>query len=75
MKIPGTQSEYEQVYKNSIEDPEQFWSDVAEDFTWKKKMEQNAGVGFSQTRSKMVCRWKIEYYRKLHRPAFTGQGQ
>ena len=37
MKIPSTELEYQQAYKNSIEDPENFWSDVAEDFTWKKK--------------------------------------
>jgi len=37
MKIPGTESEYLQVYQNSIEDPEKFWSAVAEDFTWRKK--------------------------------------
>jgi acetyl-CoA synthetase len=30
-------SDYQRIYQQSIEQPEQFWSDVAEDFTWKKK--------------------------------------
>ncbi len=29
--------EYQSVYKESIENPESFWSKVAEHFTWKKK--------------------------------------
>ena len=37
MKIASSQSEYLQVYQNSIEDPEKFWSAVAEDFAWRKK--------------------------------------
>ena len=37
MKIPNSQSEYLQVYQNSVADPEKFWTEVAEDFTWQKK--------------------------------------
>ncbi len=37
MKIPSNQSEYLELYKNSVTDPEKFWADVAEDFTWRKK--------------------------------------
>ena len=37
MKIPNSQSEYLEVYQKSITDPEKFWSEVAEDFIWKKK--------------------------------------
>ncbi|MFD2067442.1 acetate--CoA ligase [Pontibacter silvestris] len=29
--------EYQQVYKRSVDDPEGFWADVAESFTWRKK--------------------------------------
>jgi acetyl-CoA synthetase len=32
-----TFSDYQAVYQKSIEDPEAFWNEVAEDFTWKKK--------------------------------------
>lgn len=29
--------QYEEMYKRSIEDPEGFWGDIAEDFVWKEK--------------------------------------
>ncbi|MBL4705506.1 MAG: acetate--CoA ligase [Flavobacteriales bacterium] len=32
--------EYNQEYKKSEDTPEQFWSDIAETFTWKKKWDQ-----------------------------------
>ncbi|MEO6556349.1 MAG: acetate--CoA ligase [Ferruginibacter sp.] len=32
--------EYNEAYKKSIEDPEGFWSTVAENFTWKKKWDK-----------------------------------
>lgn len=28
--------EYKDAYKKSIEDPEGFWTEVAENFSWKK---------------------------------------
>ncbi len=37
MKTPGSQSEYLQIYQESISDPEKFWAGVAENFTWRKK--------------------------------------
>ncbi|MBI1768787.1 MAG: acetate--CoA ligase [Bacteroidetes bacterium] len=37
MKIPSNQSEYLESYTNSITNPEKFWADTAEDFTWRKK--------------------------------------
>ena len=30
--------EYHQSYKKSIENPEEFWSEVASNFQWRKKM-------------------------------------
>jgi acetyl-CoA synthetase len=33
--------EYKSTYKKSIENPEQFWGEVAENFTW------NQNVGFA----------------------------
>jgi acetyl-CoA synthetase len=37
MKILSSQSEYIKAYENSVIDPEKFWADIAEDFTWRKK--------------------------------------
>jgi acetyl-CoA synthetase len=36
----NTQAEYQSAYKKSIEQPEQFWSDIAENFTWYKKWDK-----------------------------------
>jgi len=33
----SSQEQYEKVYKYSIEEPENFWAKIAEQFTWKKK--------------------------------------
>ncbi len=30
-------SQYEETYKKSVENPEQFWSEIAESFQWKQK--------------------------------------
>jgi acetyl-CoA synthetase len=35
--IPSNLEEYNKLYKFSIDNPEQFWSDVADSFIWKKK--------------------------------------
>ena len=52
MKIPNTQSEYLEAYKNSVTDPEKFWSDVAEDFTWKKKWDKVLEWNFKEPKIK-----------------------
>jgi len=31
-----TIEEYHEAYKHSVEDPESFWADVAQEFIWKK---------------------------------------
>jgi acetyl-CoA synthetase len=32
--------EYKEAYKKSVEDPEAFWSDIAENFQWRKKWDK-----------------------------------
>lgn len=32
--------QYQQVYRHSVEDPEGFWADIAESFTWYKKWDK-----------------------------------
>lgn len=39
MKIETFQ-EYEQAYTKSVENPEAFWADIAENFLWKKKWDE-----------------------------------
>ncbi len=59
MKVPTTQSEYQQAYKNSVEDPEKFWSDVAEDFTWKKKWSKTLAWDFHKPEVKWFVGGKL----------------
>jgi len=33
----STWEDYQRVYKKSIETPEAFWAEIAEDFVWRKK--------------------------------------
>jgi acetyl-CoA synthetase len=37
MKIIKSIQDYQQEYKKSVESPEQFWEEIAEDFVWRKK--------------------------------------
>jgi acetyl-CoA synthetase len=41
-----TLQEYEAAYKKSVEQPEEFWSSIAANFHWKKKMEQGSRLEF-----------------------------
>src|ERR1041384_2803869 len=37
MQLIQSFTEYQQVYQQSVRDPETFWANLAHDFTWKKK--------------------------------------
>lgn len=37
MKIIQSRADYQNEYKKSVEHPESFWADVADDFVWRKK--------------------------------------
>ena len=37
MKLISDFNSYQQSYQESIDNPESFWSSIAEDFTWKRK--------------------------------------
>ena len=37
MKKISSFKEYQEVYKNSVEQPEEFWAEIADTFTWRKK--------------------------------------
>ena len=46
--IPSNLEEYNKLYKYSIDNPEQFWSDVADSFIWKKKWSKVLDYDFSK---------------------------
>ncbi len=48
MKKIDSFEEYQEQYEKSIENPEQFWSDIADTFNWKKKWEKILDWNFSE---------------------------
>ena len=46
--IPSNLEEYNKLYKYSFDNPEQFWSDVADSFIWKKKWSKVLEYDFSE---------------------------
>src|SRR6478609_545501 len=36
----SSHSDYQKVYRQSIENPESFWEQIAEDFVWRKKWDK-----------------------------------
>jgi acetyl-CoA synthetase len=40
--------EYNKAYKKSIENPEEFWGEIAENFTWKKKWDKVSNWNFTE---------------------------
>ncbi|MBL6681579.1 MAG: acetate--CoA ligase [Flavobacteriaceae bacterium] len=46
--IPSNLEEYNKLYKFSVDNPEQFWSDVADSFIWKKKWSKVLEYDFSK---------------------------
>ena len=47
--------QYQSEYKKSVEDPEKFWGDIAENFYWRKKWESVLNWNFTEP--------KIEWYK------------
>src|SRR3954447_15928222 len=47
--------EYKTAYKKSVEDPEGFWAEIAENFTWKKKWDNVLNWNFEEP--------KVEWFK------------
>ncbi|HSW00115.1 MAG TPA: acetate--CoA ligase, partial [Sedimentisphaerales bacterium] len=43
-----SQQQYEQMYRRSIDEPERFWAEIAEGFTWQKKWDRVLDYNFGQ---------------------------
>ena len=46
--LPKNLDEYHKLYKQSVENPESFWTDVAESFNWNKKWSKVVDFDFSK---------------------------
>ena len=47
-----TQEEYDAAYKKSVEEPEEFWAEIADHFTWKKKWDKVLSWDFEKPETK-----------------------
>ncbi len=45
-----TQAQYHQAYARSVQEPEAFWSDIADHFVWKKKWDRVLDWNFTEPR-------------------------
>ncbi|HEV7620783.1 MAG TPA: acetate--CoA ligase, partial [Flavisolibacter sp.] len=51
--------QYKSAYKKSVEEPEQFWSEVAEGFYWRRKWDKVMEEDFNEGRSKWFVNAKL----------------
>lgn len=58
MKI-STFEEYKTNYKKSVDDPEQFWAEIAENFTWQKKWDKVLDWNFEEPNIKWFLNAKF----------------
>ncbi len=49
--------EYQAMYQKSIEDPDGFWSEIAEDFHWYSKWEQVCGYNYDRRDGPISIEW------------------
>lgn len=57
--ILSSLEEYKNEYKRSIENPEQFWADIASDFSWKKKWDKVLEWNFAEPNVKWFLNGKL----------------
>ena len=50
---------YQEQYQNSVDDPEKFWSEIAESFTWKKKWNKVLEWNFKEPKVKWFIDGKL----------------
>jgi len=50
---------YHKAYKKSVDDPEGFWADIAENFIWKSKWENVLSWNFKEPRIKWFAGGKL----------------
>jgi len=54
-----TEAAYRAAYKQSVEDPEQFWGSVAENFSWKKKWDKVLSWNFEEPKVEWFAGGKL----------------
>jgi acetyl-CoA synthetase len=59
MKKIQSQSDYQEVYQESVNQPEKFWAEIAEDFVWKKKWDKVLDWDFNKPEVKWFVGGKL----------------
>ncbi|WP_020589095.1 acetate--CoA ligase [Desulfobacter curvatus] len=49
--------EYKAMYKKSVEDPEEFWGEIAETFHWEKKWDKVRDFNYSMSKGPVSIEW------------------
>ena len=52
-------AQYHEAYKNSIENPETFWGNIAENFTWQKKWDKVLDWNFTEPKMEWFAGAKL----------------
>ena len=53
----GSMEAYQELYRQSVEDPEGFWGKVAEDFHWFKKWDKVRSFNFDMDKGDISIKW------------------
>jgi acetyl-CoA synthetase len=59
MRVIKTESDYQEIYTQSVSHPEKFWEDVASDFLWRKKWDKVLEWDFSKPEVKWFINGKL----------------
>ena len=76
MELINSLEDYERIYNKSIEDPETFWSEIADDFVWRKKWTKTLEWDFNKPEVKWFVDGKLNVTESCidrHLPARANQ--
>lgn len=54
-----SRTQYDEVYKKSVEEPESFWAEIADTFTWKKKWDKVLDWNFEEPKIRWFINGKL----------------
>ncbi|MFZ4613077.1 MAG: acetate--CoA ligase [Bacteroidia bacterium] len=58
-KIPNSFLEYQKIYEDSIDEPEKFWEEIADSFTWRKKWDKTLEWNFKTAQTNWFLNGKL----------------
>ena len=58
-KIPNSFLEYQKIYEHSINEPEKFWEEIADGFSWRKKWDKTLEWNFNTAQTKWFLNGKL----------------